>query len=162
MENDVNLLSLHTSSEELLVSCHILPFLLLIVSQGNTHLPPQSHTENTYSGILALKWFVPGWFILYDYGFDLGLPSHRLWIRFGLPFTSFPFSSRLPPPSLIQKTPTQGFCHSSGSSQGGSCSTPMDSIWDCLHILPLLLSIVSQDNAHLPPSHIQKTPTQGF
>ena len=31
-----------------------------------------------------------------------------------------------------------------------------------LHILPLLLPIVSQDNEYLPPSHIQKTPNQSF
>ena len=101
MESDVKLLSLHSSSEDLLPSCHILPLLLPIVSQGNTYLPP----------------------------------------------------------SLIQKTPTQGFWLSSGSPQGGSCSTTMHSILVSLHILSLLLPIVSQGNTYLLPTHIQKTPT---
>ena len=37
-----------------------------------------------------------------------------------------------------------------------------ESLLGSCHILPLLLPIVSEDNTHLPHSHIQKTPTQGF
>lgn len=34
---------------------HIHPLLLQMLSQGNAHLPPQLHLENTSSGILALR-----------------------------------------------------------------------------------------------------------
>ena len=98
MENDVNLLSLHTSSEALLASCHILPLLLPIGPQGNAHLPPATYRKH----------------LLKDSDAQVVHPRVvlvlLLCIRFWLPFTSFPSSfrsclkeTRIYPPTTYRK-----------------------------------------------------------
>ena len=167
MENVVILLSLRTSSEEHLASCHILPLLLLSCLKATRIYPPDTYRRHP----------------LRDSGDQVVHPRvvHvlYLWIRFGFLFTSFYFSFRLPftsfpfsflsclkathiyPPVTYRKHLLRDSGVQVGSPQGGSCSTPMNSIWASFHIRPLLLPIVSQGNTHLPPRHIQKTPTQG-
>ncbi len=84
-----------------------------------------------------------------------------------LEICSFHHPQSLQPSTLKVAHTALHYSSSNALRPSNLCSDAPSSHWDhkptgLRHIHPLLLQIVSQGNAHLPPSRIQKTPNQGF